>query len=118
MKDAQALTNQYINISRYYQLNYEKYYQTIFYLIFTLIGLRIEAEVKTNAGRIDAVVEVANHIYLFEFKLDKSAEEALQQIQDQAYYQKYQLRGKAITCVGANFNTKTRMVDAWRTFDK
>ena len=92
----------------------EKYYQTIFYLIFKLIGLRIEAEVKTNEGRIDAVAEVADHIYLFEFKLDRSAEEALQQIQDHAYAQKYQLHGKPITGIGVNFSTKTRMVDDWQ----
>ncbi len=107
----------FANIDYDLQLNYEKYYQTIFYLIFTLIGLRVQAEVKTNAGRIDVVIEVAERIYLFEFKRDKSAAEALQQIKDQAYYQKYQLRGKAITCIGANFNMKTRTVDGWEVED-
>lgn len=96
-------------------LNYEKYYQTIFYLIFKLIGLRIAAEVKTNAGRIDAVVETLDRIYLFEFKLDKDAASALQQVQTQRYYQKYALHGKPITGIGVNFNTKTRNVDEWKT---
>lgn len=112
-----ALKVLFANIDYDLQLDYEKYYQTIFYLIFKLIGLRIEAEVKTNDGRIDAVIELAHHIYLFEFKLDKSAESALQQIRDHAYYQKYQLRGKAITCVGANFSTKTRTVDDWQQME-
>jgi len=107
----------FANIDYDLHLNYEKYYQTIFYLIFTLIGLRTSAEVKTNDGRIDAVIEVPDHIYLFEFKLDKSADEALTQIQEHRYYEKYQLRGKPITCVGANFNTTTRSVDEWVTQD-
>lgn len=68
-------------------LDYEKYYQTIFYLLFKLIGLRVSAEVRTNDGRIDAVVETEHSIYLFEFKLNQDAEVALQQIQDREYYQ-------------------------------
>ncbi len=98
-------------------LGYEKYYQTIFYLVFKLIGLRISAEVKTNVGRIDAVVETDDRIYLFEFKLDKDAERALQQVKEHQYYQKYQLHGKPITCVGANFNTATRNLDEWTTLE-
>ncbi|MEZ4657744.1 MAG: AAA family ATPase [Caldilineaceae bacterium] len=105
----------FANIDYDLHLGYEKYYQTIFYLIFKLIGLRIDAEVKTNAGRIDAVVELAERIYLFEFKLDKSAESALAQIAQHTYYQKYQARGKSITCVGVNFDTSTRGIAEWKT---
>lgn len=93
----------------------EKYYQTIFYLLFRLLGIYADAEVKTNVGRIDAVVELAGQIFLFEFKLDKNADEALQQIQDQAYYQKYRLTPKAITLVGANFDSAKRQVTEWKT---
>lgn len=107
----------FANIDYDLHLNYEKYYQTIFYLIFTLIGLRTSAEVKTNDGRIDAVIEVSDRIYLFEFKLDKSADEAMAQIQSHRYYEKYQLRDKPITCIGANFNTTTRSVDEWTAQD-
>jgi len=104
----------FANVPYQIHLKYEKYYQTIFYLIFKLIGLRIDAEVETNVGRIDAVVEVADHIYLFEFKLDKSAEDALQQIRDRRYDEKYRLKGKPITLVGANFSSEMRQVTAWQ----
>lgn len=95
------------------QIKREKYYQTIFYLIFTLIGLRTHAEVTTNRGRIDAVVEVANAIYLFEFKLNGSAEDALTQIKTTAYYERYQRQGKALRLVGVNFSTRKRGVAQW-----
>ena len=93
----------------------EKYYQTIFYLIFLLIGLRIEAEVKTNQGRIDAVVELKDRIFLFEFKLDSDAETALQQIKSNEYHQKYQLKGKPMILVGVNFDSEKRKVTEWKT---
>jgi hypothetical protein len=105
----------FANIDYDLHLDYEKYYQTIFYLLFKLLGLQIAAEVKTNDGRIDAVVELDEQIYLFEFKLDQSAASALQQMKDQAYYRKYQLRNKPIICVGANFSTKTRTVEEWKS---
>lgn len=98
------------NIPYNIHLKPEKYYQTIFYLIFKLIGLRIDAEVHTNVGRIDAVIELPDRIYLFEFKVDHSAEEALQQIHDHDYARKYQLRGKPVTLVGANFDSAQRKV--------
>jgi len=103
----------FANIVYDLHLKNEKYYQTIFYLVFKLIGLRIDAEVKTNSGRIDAVVELIDHIYIFEFKLDKSAMVALDQIKNNAYYEKYLLHGKLITQVGANFNSDQRTITGW-----
>lgn len=97
------------------QVKREKYYQTIFYLIFTLMGLRTQAEVVTNRGRIDAVVEVATAIYIFEFKLNGSAEAALDQIKTTAYYERYQRQGKPLRLVGVNFSTRKRGVTQWVT---
>ncbi len=107
----------FANIDYDLHIKQEKYYQTIFYLIFLLLGLRISAEVKTNQGRIDAVVELDERILLFEFKLDDSAATALQQIKDTAYYQKYQLKGKKLTLVGANFDSSQRKISEWKTED-
>ncbi len=95
------------------QLKNEKYYQTIFYLIFTLMGLRIQAEVTTNRGRIDAVVETEKEIFIFEFKLQGTAEEALQQILDKGYGQKYQDRGKPLRLFGVSFDPTERNVNRW-----
>lgn len=103
----------FANIPYDLHLKYEQYYQSILYVVFMMVGMDIEAEVETNDGRIDAVVKLSDHIFLFEFKLDKSAKEALQQIKDNAYYQKYRLHAKTMTLVGANFNSKKRIVDDW-----
>ena len=66
----------------------EATFQTVFYAIFRLLGFNIEAESCTNDGRIDAVVQTDDHIYLFEFKLDDD-DTALSQIKDKAYFKKY-----------------------------
>ena len=66
----------------------EAYYHTIIYLILTLIGVRIEAEVHTHKGRIDAVIKTEQHIYIMEFKLG-TAKKALEQIEEKQYYEKY-----------------------------
>ena len=91
----------------------ERYYQNIFYFIFTLIGLRLNAEVHTNIGRIDAVLELKDDIFIFEMKLDKSAEEALKQIKERKYYEKYDKDKFKIYKVGVNFSTKDRNLDGW-----
>jgi hypothetical protein len=90
----------------------EKYYQSMFYLIFKLMGLQIDAEVKTNRGRIDAVIETEEAVFIFEFKLDGSAEDALAQIKARGYEEKYGLRG-TVYLVGADFSTQERGVVDW-----
>ena len=83
----------------------EKYYQTIFYLIFSLIGLKVKAEVKTNKGRIDAVI-IDKDIYIFEFKFDGDKDNALKQIRDKKYFEKYQGVGKEIYLFGVEFTDR------------
>ena len=105
----------FANIPYDIQIANEKYYQTIFFIIFRLIGLFIEAEARTSIGRIDAVAQTEKYIYIFEFKLNGSADEALKQIHDKAYYQKYLGSDREIILVGANFSTKSRNIGEWKT---
>jgi len=86
-------------------INREKYYQTIFYLIFYLIGLKVKAEVKTNKGRIDAVI-IDKDIYIFEFKFNGDKDQALNQIKDKKYFEKYQGAGKEIYLFGVEFTDR------------
>ena len=87
-------------------LNHEKYYQTIFYTIFTMLGFKIDAEVSTNTGRIDVVIELEKRVYIIEFKLNGTANEAIEQIHNKKYYQKYELSGKEIYLIGSNFEDR------------
>jgi len=105
----------FANIPYDIQIANEKYYQTIFFIIFRLIGLFIEAEARTNKGRIDAVAQVGKYVYIFEFKLDGSADEALAQIRAREYFQKYLDSGREIVFVGASFNTNERNIAEWKT---
>jgi hypothetical protein len=73
----------------------------------------VHAEERTSTGRIDAVVETAKRILVFEFKLQGTAAEALAQIRDKKYHEKYLGSGKEITLVGAAFDEKTRNLGEW-----
>lgn len=93
----------------------EKFYQSIFVLIFKLIGLQADGEVRTSRGRIDAMIDMPHAIFIFEFKLDGSAEDALTQIKTTGYADPYIDMGKPIYLIGANFSTIQREISAWKS---
>ncbi len=95
-----------------FMANKEAYYHTIIYLILTLIGVRIAAEVHTNKGRIDAVVETNERIYVFEFKMANS-KQAIKQIETKKYYEKYLTSKKEILLVGVSFDIEERNIKEW-----
>jgi hypothetical protein len=93
----------------------ERHYQAVFYIVLTLIGQYIDVEVRSAAGRADAVVKTKEYIYLFEFKLDGSAEEAIKQIDDKGYLLPYQLDGRKLIKVGVDFNKEKRNIGNFLT---
>ena len=92
----------------------EKHFQTIIYLIFSLLGYYIRAEVKSAAGRADAVCWTKDRTYVFEFKLDGSADQALRQIDDKGYLIPYKADGTCVK-VGVNISSQTRTLESWKT---
>ena len=94
-------------------LKHEKYYQTIFFVIFKLIGAALESEVSTNIGYIDAVVKTESAIYVIEFKLRDTAEAALKQIEEKGYALRYQDDTREVVKVGVAFSEELRNVDNW-----
>ncbi len=90
-------------------------FQLLFYSVFLLIGVRIEAESRTNNGRIDAVICDGDHVYIFEFKINQTAEIALDQIREKEYFRKYQHSGRKIILTGANFDTVSRQITEWKS---
>ncbi|NQY74417.1 MAG: ATP-binding protein [Candidatus Margulisbacteria bacterium] len=92
----------------------EKYFQSIFYLILLLMGIKIDVEVHTNDGRIDGVIETKDRLYIIEFKLNAPATDGLDQIKEKKYYEKYLMRkDKSITLIGVSFDSKTRTIKEW-----
>ena len=91
----------------------EKHFQTIIYLIFSLLGYYTRAEVKSAAGRADAVCWTRDRTYVFEFKLDGSAEDALKQIDDKGYLIPYKADGTCVK-VGVNISSQTRTLESWK----
>ena len=87
------------------------------YLVFSLMGKRTETEVHTPGGRADAVVHTENAIYIFEFKMEGAGtpEEALAQIKERGYANRYLAEGKKIVCIGVTFDRKTRNISDWHT---
>jgi ATP-dependent exoDNAse (exonuclease V) beta subunit len=100
----------FANIPYELAVDREKYYQSLFYAIITMIGLSVDAEVSTNQGRIDCVLQTADTIYIIEFKLNGTKEEALKQIEDKQYAQKYLRSNKAIVLLGVEFDQKSRNI--------
>ena len=92
----------------------EKHYQTIFYLMFSFLNIYIRTEVKSAIGRADAVMHMPDTIYVFELKVDKSADEALAQIDEKGYMLPYHSEGKRLVKVGINFDSTQRTISEWK----
>lgn len=82
-------------------------------MIFTLLGQFVETEVRSARGRADAVVKTKDTVYVFEFKLNGTAEEALRQITEKGYLISYRLDGKRLVKVGVSFSKETRNVERY-----
>ena len=91
----------------------ENYYHTIFYLTLSMSGIDVRNEVLTSTGRIDLAIEFADRIYIMEFKCNQSSKDAIEQIKEKKYHEKYLHTGKEINLIGINFSTKKRNIDSW-----
>lgn len=98
-----------------YELNArtERHYQVVFYIVFKLMGQFCDAEVRSARGRADAVVKTKDYIYVFEFKLDGSPREALEQIDNKGYLIPYTADGRELVKVGVSFNAEERNIGEW-----
>ncbi len=94
--------------------DHEGHYQSMLYAIFSLIGYyNVDIEVRTPTGRVDMALRTDDTLYLFELKLDRSAREALAQIDRKNYDARFALYGLPVVKVGINFSSKTHTLDGW-----
>ena len=94
--------------------NYEGHYQQLLYVIFSLMGRYVDVEVRTSNGRVDMVMNAGNTLYLFELKLNKSADAAMQQINLKDYPSRFALCGLPIVKVGMNFDMERHTIEDWK----
>ena len=85
------------------------------HLIFTTLGVDSKSEMRIAAGRIDCLVENDEFVYCFEFKLDKSAESALKQIDTKEYLLPWAGSGKTLFKIGVKLDSKKRNIGPWKS---
>lgn len=93
--------------------NTELHYQNVLFIVFKLVGLYTKVEYHTANGRIDLVLQTERYIYLMEFKLNGTAEEALQQINEKQYALPFYNDNRKLFKIGVNFSSETRNIERW-----
>ena len=92
----------------------ELYFQNAFYLISRMLGFYTEVERETSDGRMDMTVKTKDYVYIFEFKLDGSVDDALRQIDEKGYAKPFALDSRKLIKVGVNFSLEKRRIEEWR----
>lgn len=92
----------------------EGFYQAVFFTFLEKSGITVHAEVPTNIGRIDLVFEMPRVIFIFELKVDQTAESALSQAEIKKYNERYANNGKEILVMGINFSSQSRNIGEWK----
>ncbi len=94
----------------------ERYFHYTFYLIFRLVSVyTVYSEKQQSEGRVDCIVETPDYVYIFEFKLDGTADEALQQIEEKGYARPYEADSRKLYKVGAVFSSQTGTISDWKS---
>ena len=91
----------------------ELHYQNVLFIVFRLSGLYTKVEYHTSRGRIDLVLQTDSYVYVMEFKLDGSAEQAIQQIEEKQYALPFAKDSRKVYTIGVNFSSDTRNIDKW-----
>lgn len=88
----------------------EQTWQAIVYAVLRLIGVNVGAEVRTATGRVDMAIEMPNRCFVIEFKLDRSAAEAIAQMRDKGYADVFAGKGKPVSLIGVSFSSEKRTI--------
>ncbi len=91
----------------------ELHYQNVLFIVFKLVGFYVKAEYRTSAGRIDLILQTDKFVYVMEFKLNGTAEEALQQIEEKQYALPFEHDSRQLFKIGVNFSAEMRNIEKW-----
>ena len=93
----------------------ERYFHYTFYLLLRLISVyTVFTEKQQSQGRVDCIVETDKYVYIFEFKLDGTADEALRQIEEKGYAAPYSTDSRKVYKIGVSFSSDTGTVGGWK----
>ena len=93
----------------------ERYFHYTFYLLMRMVSVYTTyTEKQQSEGRVDCIIETPGYIYIFEFKLDGTADEALLQIEDKGYARPYEADSRPLYKVGVSYSSETGTVDDWK----
>ena len=92
----------------------ELYFQNTLYVLFKLMGFYVDVERHTTDGRMDILIQTDNYVYILELKIDKSADVALQQIEEKQYAAAFAGDTRRIFKIGVNFSSETRRMTEWK----
>jgi hypothetical protein len=95
----------------------ELYFQNFLFVFFRLLGLYVEAERATSNGRADMVVQMKDYVYIMDFKMDQTADAALQQIDEKGYALPFAADPRRVFKIGVSFNSEKRRVDEWKMIE-
>ncbi|MDE6768688.1 MAG: PD-(D/E)XK nuclease domain-containing protein, partial [Muribaculaceae bacterium] len=112
-KAMEAMQTYFAGVSYKMRMDNENNFHNAFYLLTDLIGLDTSTEVTTSDGSIDILIRTDEFIYIIELKYDRSAQEALRQIEKKKYHRAYQLDGRKIFRIGVSFSSSTRTIEDW-----
>jgi PAS domain-containing protein len=113
-KAMEILQGVFANVPYFLHEKYpEKFFHAAIHLLFTYMGIRIHSEACTAEGRVDSMVETDTHVYILEYKLDKSPREAIEQIRRKRYYRSAWHLGKPVIAVGVKFSSQTKNIEEW-----
>ena len=97
------------------QKQVEGFYHGLVHLLFKCLGLYMQSEVHSAQGRADSIVQTPSHIYIFEFKINSTADTAFQQIIDKRYTAQFAADSRTKIGIGVNFNSITRQLEGWKS---
>lgn len=92
----------------------ESYFHSVTHVVLALTGHVVHSEIPTNLGHMDAVLDAGERVYIFEFKLRDSADNALAQIRERGYPERFRAAGKPLTLVGVAFDVEAKNVREWK----
>ena len=95
------------------QRDLEVHYQNVLFIVFRLMGFHTDVEYHTSSGRVDLVLKTREYIYVMEFKLDGTAEEAIRQIDEKGYAAPFKADGRKVIKLGINFSRETKTIEKW-----